>query len=110
MWGHGHSDSSPGLLRPLGEASGRGGAAFTLTGASSLPGTLCQGFWKTWGCVHAGASLASSGPVVVSMRADVGPYMLTVIGISVPAVEASGGIGQVHANIRRDSSKPKGKG
>ena len=106
-WGCGHSDSSPGLLRPWVEAPGRVGAVFTLIGASSLPRTCCQGFGKTWARVHAEGSLASSGPVV---GADIGPDMPTKIGLSGPAVEASGGIGQVHANISKDSSKPQGKG
>ena len=56
------------------------------------------------------AALASSGPVVMSMGADVGPDMPTEIGVSGSAVEASGGVGRVHADISRDSAKPQGKG
>ena len=69
---------------------------------------------EAWGACGAAATVtaapASAGPGVLSMGADVGPDKPTEIGISGPAVEASGGIGQVHANISKDSSKPQGKG
>ena len=83
-WGRGHSDSSPGLLGPQGEASGRGGAGFTLIGTSGLPKTCCGGFGKTWGRVHAEGSLASSGPLVMSMALTEGPTCLQKLAFQDP--------------------------
>ena len=65
---------------------------------------------STWGRGHSDSSPGIAGPGVLSMGADVGPDMPTEIGVSRPAVGASGSIGWVHADISRDSSKPQGKG